>query len=78
MGIPDWIEESWRIASDTQLKVLGSLIAITILWTLRYLMTRIVFAKCKDIDFAYPTQRIYYNLQEGKTGAIKTPNYPGK
>ena len=26
------------------------------------------FAKCADIDFAYPTQRFYYNLQEGKTG----------
>jgi small-conductance mechanosensitive channel len=29
-----------------------------------------------DIDFAYPTQRIYYNLQEGKTGTVKKPNYP--
>ncbi len=25
------------------------------------------FAKHKDIDFAYPTQRIYYNLKEGKS-----------
>ena len=24
------------------------------------------FAKCKDIDFAYPTQRFYNNLHEGK------------
>ncbi len=29
------------------------------------------FAKCDDIDFAYPTQRIYYNLKEGKDGARK-------
>lgn len=28
------------------------------------------FAKCKDIDFAYPTQRFYNNLHEGKAGAI--------
>lgn len=34
------------------------------------------FAKNDDIDFAYPTQRIYYNLQEGKEGNIKPPNYP--
>ncbi len=27
------------------------------------------FAKEDDIDFAYPTQRIYYNLKEGKPGA---------
>jgi len=33
------------------------------------------FAKHKDIDFAYPTQRIYYNLQEGKEGTTKPPNY---
>ncbi len=33
------------------------------------------FAKNDDIDFAYPTQRIYYNLQEGKLGTAKAPNY---
>ncbi|MEM6361485.1 MAG: mechanosensitive ion channel family protein [Bacteroidota bacterium] len=27
------------------------------------------FAKSATIDFAYPTQRIYYNLKEGKEGA---------
>jgi small-conductance mechanosensitive channel len=27
------------------------------------------FAKAKDIDFAYPTQRFYNNIVEGKTGA---------
>ncbi len=26
------------------------------------------FAKCKNIDFAYPTQRFYNNLHEGKAG----------
>lgn len=26
------------------------------------------FAKCKDIDFAYPTQRFYNNISEGKSG----------
>jgi len=26
------------------------------------------FARCNDIDFAYPTQRFYNNCQEGKTG----------
>jgi small-conductance mechanosensitive channel len=26
------------------------------------------FAQCNEIDFAYPTQRIYYNLKEGKGG----------
>jgi len=35
------------------------------------------FAKNNDIDFAYPTQRIYYNLQEGKQGTVKGPNFPG-
>jgi small-conductance mechanosensitive channel len=34
------------------------------------------FAKHKDIDFAYPTQRIYYNMQEGKKGTVKPPNFP--
>lgn len=34
-----------------------------------------VFAKHNDIDFAYPTQRIYYNLQEGKKGTTKAPNF---
>ncbi len=29
------------------------------------------FERCDDIDFAYPTQRIYYNLKEGKDGARK-------
>ncbi len=29
------------------------------------------FAEHDDIDFAYPTQRIYYNLKEGKDGARK-------
>ncbi len=27
------------------------------------------FAECDDIDFAYPTQRLYYNASEGKPGA---------
>ncbi|MFT7037136.1 MAG: NurA-like 5'-3' nuclease [Cyclobacteriaceae bacterium] len=32
----------------------------------------------EDTDFAYPTQRVYYNLQEGKSGTIKPPNFgPG-
>ena len=26
------------------------------------------FAQASDIDFAYPTQRIYLNPQEGKSG----------
>jgi small-conductance mechanosensitive channel len=28
----------------------------------------IEFSKCDNIDFAYPTQRFYNNLREGKTG----------
>ena len=35
------------------------------------------FSKYDDIDFAYPTQRIYYNQQEGKPGTVKPPNFPG-
>lgn len=35
------------------------------------------FAQNSDIDFAYPTQRIYYNLQEGKSGTSRKPNFPG-
>jgi hypothetical protein len=30
------------------------------------------FAKHKDIDFAYPTQRFYDNLKEGKTPAANS------
>lgn len=30
------------------------------------------FAQHDDIDFAYPTQRIYYNLKEGKDGTRKS------
>ncbi len=33
------------------------------------------FAQHEDIDFAYPTQRIYYNLKEGKDGARKQENH---
>ncbi|MEM9859222.1 MAG: mechanosensitive ion channel family protein [Bacteroidota bacterium] len=31
------------------------------------------FAKSDHIDFAYPTQRVYYNLKEGKEGARAKP-----
>ncbi len=31
------------------------------------------FAEQDDVDFAYPTQRIYYNLKEGKPGTVKPP-----
>ncbi len=34
------------------------------------------FAEHSDIDFAYPTTRIYSNQQEGKEGATKPPNFP--
>lgn len=27
------------------------------------------FAECDDIDFAYPSQRVYFNAMEGKSGA---------
>ncbi len=33
------------------------------------------FASMEDVDFAYPTQRIYYNLQEGKSGTTSPPNF---
>lgn len=33
------------------------------------------FAECDDIDFAYPTQRLYYNAAEGKPGA-RAPGQP--
>lgn len=36
------------------------------------------FAKHDDIDFAYPTQRIYYNPREGKPGAGKSPGLGGE
>jgi small-conductance mechanosensitive channel len=31
------------------------------------------FSKCSDIDFAYPTQRFYNNLNEGKSGTKPEP-----
>lgn len=31
----------------------------------------VAFARCDDIDFAYPTQRFYNNAAEGKDGTIK-------
>jgi small-conductance mechanosensitive channel len=31
------------------------------------------FAEHKDIDFAYPTQRFYDNLREGKTASVEIP-----
>lgn len=34
------------------------------------------FSKCDDIDFAYPTQRFYHNLTEGKKGT--KPDDSGK
>jgi hypothetical protein len=30
------------------------------------------FGKCDDIDFAYPTQRFYNNMSEGKRGTKAT------
>ncbi len=35
------------------------------------------FAKCDDIDFAYPTQRFYNNTIEGKENARATITFPG-
>ncbi len=42
------------------------------------------FGECDDIDFAYPTQRLYYNVVEGKPSArapgstvLEFPNPPG-
>lgn len=35
------------------------------------------FAAHDDIDFAYPTQRFYHNVTEGKPGARANPNGPG-
>ncbi|MFH1313653.1 MAG: mechanosensitive ion channel domain-containing protein [Candidatus Eisenbacteria bacterium] len=35
------------------------------------------FAKCDDIDFAYPTRRFYDNLAEGKPGTTPSPPDPG-
>jgi small-conductance mechanosensitive channel len=32
------------------------------------------FSKCKDIDFAYPTQRFYDNVMEGKEDARAKPD----
>ncbi|MTI22847.1 mechanosensitive ion channel [Fulvivirga sp. RKSG066] len=32
------------------------------------------FSQCNDIDFAYPTQRIYYNYKEGKPDARADKN----
>ncbi len=32
------------------------------------------FAQHQDIDFAYPTQRFYHNVTEGKSGARATPD----
>jgi small-conductance mechanosensitive channel len=35
------------------------------------------FEKCNDIDFAYPTQRFYNNMSEGKEGArANLPAFP--
>lgn len=33
------------------------------------------FNQHNDIDFAYPTQRFYFNQQEGKIGATHAPNF---
>jgi len=34
------------------------------------------FGECDDIDFAYPTQRFYNNVQEGKSGARAVLDVP--
>jgi small-conductance mechanosensitive channel len=34
------------------------------------------FAACTDIDFAYPTQRFYHNVLEGKEDARAKPDHP--
>jgi len=35
-----------------------------------------MFSKCSDIDFAYPTQRFYSNVSEGKPGTRPASNVP--
>ena len=35
------------------------------------------FAGQDDIDFAYPTQRLYFNPREGKPGTVKTATGSG-
>jgi small-conductance mechanosensitive channel len=34
------------------------------------------FAKHEDIDFAYPTQRFYFNQEMSKSSTLKDLNYP--
>jgi small-conductance mechanosensitive channel len=36
----------------------------------------LAFSLNSDIEFAYPTQRIFYNPQEGKSDAVVPPNFP--
>ncbi len=36
------------------------------------------FAACDDVDFAYPTQRFYHNVAEGKPGARAEPPAKGE
>ncbi len=88
-AITEWLQQTLGIPLYIQGRVLSSLIVVAVLWLLRRLLMAILwrrataqkiweaileaFSDCDDIDFAYPTQRFYHNVTEGKLEARAKP-----
>ncbi len=53
MNITEWIETHWTITRATQLNILYSLIAIVVLWILRYFSLKLIFKRVKDVRDKY-------------------------
>ena len=53
MNIIEWIRVHWGISSATQLNIIYSLIAIVVLWVLRYFSLKLIFKRVKDVRDKY-------------------------
>lgn len=73
MDVLRWIENTWSIASETQIKIFYSLVAIAVLWGLRFIVTKMVL-KIENIKGRYywrnAVKNIYYVILIITIGAI--------
>ena len=53
MNIIEWVRAHWGISETIQLNVIYSLIAIAVLWVLRYFSLKLIFKRVKDVRDKY-------------------------
>ena len=53
MNIIEWIEAYWHVSSATQFNIIYSLIALVVLWVLRYFSLKLIFRRVKDVRDKY-------------------------